>query len=139
MTTTKTNTLATITEYRALTTNTNEVLAVIHENLGNEKMTDRDLDRIILDGLSWSVPTLEGDESVKALDGIIVHWTTPELTGGPALTRTVGVLRRTASAPTVSMARETPEATALLARSTSGVALKKVVGKPARRRDCCSC
>ena len=74
---TKTNTLATITEYRALTANTNEVLAVIQENLGNEKMTDRDLDRIILDGLSWSVPTLEGEESAKALDGIIVHWTTP--------------------------------------------------------------
>ena len=77
MATTKTNTLATITEYRALTANTNEVLAVIQENLGNEKMTDRDLDRIILDGLSWSVPTLEGDESAKSLDGIIVHWTTP--------------------------------------------------------------
>ena len=77
MTTTKTNTLATITEYRALTTNTNEVLAVIQENLGNEKMTDQDLDRIILDGLSWRVPTLEGEESVNSLDGIIVHWTTP--------------------------------------------------------------
>ena len=62
-----TNTLAPIIEYRALATDTNEVLAVVRENLGNDKVTDRDLDRIIL----------EGPEPVKSLEGIIVHWTTP--------------------------------------------------------------
>ena len=74
---TKTNTLALTTEYRALATEINEVLAVVRENLGNDRVTDRDLDRIILDGLSWRVPTLEGPEPVKSLEGIIVHWTTP--------------------------------------------------------------
>ena len=72
-----TNTLAPIIEYRALATDTNEVLAVVRENLGNDKVTDRDLDRIILEGISWRVPTLEGPEPVKSLEGIIVHWTTP--------------------------------------------------------------
>ena len=80
MATTKTNTLATITEYRALATDTKEVLAVVRENLGNDRITERDLDRVTMPlggGLSWTVPTLEGEESIKSLEGIIVHWTTP--------------------------------------------------------------
>jgi hypothetical protein len=43
-------------------------------------LTQFDLDRISIPaggGLSWNVPSLDGEESVKALEGIIVHWKEP--------------------------------------------------------------
>ena len=56
------------------------VLETVHENIGNDRITDRDLDRITVPlggGLNWTVPTLEGEDTAKTLDGIIVHWTAP--------------------------------------------------------------
>ena len=56
------------------------VLETVKENIGNDRITDRDLDRITVPlggGLNWTVPTLEREDSAKTLDGIIVHWTAP--------------------------------------------------------------
>ena len=56
------------------------VLETVKENIGNDRITDRDLDRITVPlggGLNWTVPTLEGEDTAKTLDGIIVHWTAP--------------------------------------------------------------
>lgn len=74
------NALAKIEDYRALAADAKDILAAVRENIGNERVTDRDLDRITLPlggSQNWAVPTLDGEESVKSLDGIIVHWTSP--------------------------------------------------------------
>ena len=66
--------------YMALQSNPINILEAVKENIGNDKITDRDLDRITVPlggGLTWTVPTLSGEDSVKTLDGIIVHWTSP--------------------------------------------------------------
>ena len=72
--------LAKIETFRALAINTKEILATIRENVGNEQITDRDLDRVTMPlggGLNWAIPTLDGEDSLKSLDGIIVHWSAP--------------------------------------------------------------
>ena len=77
MTTTK---LAISETFKALEVDTGELLEIIRENMGNDRITERDLDRVTMPlggGLSWTVPTLEGEETVKSLEGIIVHWTAP--------------------------------------------------------------
>ena len=64
--------------YIALQSDATSVLQTIRENIGNDRITDRDLDRITVPlggGLNWTVPTLEGEDSAKTLDGIVVHWT----------------------------------------------------------------
>jgi hypothetical protein len=69
-----------IETYMALQSDATNVLQTIRENIGNDRITDRDLDRIVVPlggGLNWTVPTLEGEDSEKSLDGIIVHWTAP--------------------------------------------------------------
>ena len=66
--------------FLALQSNATTTLDAIRENIGNDRITDRDLDRITVPlggGLNWTVPTLEGEDSAKTLDGIIVHWTAP--------------------------------------------------------------
>ena len=66
--------------FLALQSNATTTLDAIRENIGNDRITDRDLDRITVPlggGLNWTVPTLEGEDSAKTLDGIIVHWTSP--------------------------------------------------------------
>jgi len=66
--------------FLALQSDATNTLAIIRENLGNDRITDRDLDRITVPlggGVTWTVPTLEGEETVRTLDGIIVHWTKP--------------------------------------------------------------
>lgn len=52
---------------------------IIESNVG-DSLSQFDLDRITMPAggaLSWTVPTLDGEESVKALEGIIVHWKEP--------------------------------------------------------------
>ena len=52
---------------------------IIEANVG-DSLSQFDLDRITMPAggaLSWTVPTLDGEESVKALEGIIVHWKEP--------------------------------------------------------------
>ena len=66
--------------FLALQSNATTTLEAIRENIGNDRITDRDLDRITIPlggGINWTVPTLEGEDSAKTLDGIIVHWTAP--------------------------------------------------------------
>ena len=72
--------LKNVETYMALQSDATSVLETIKENIGNDRITDRDLDRITVPlggGLNWTVPTLEGEDSEKTLDGIIVHWTAP--------------------------------------------------------------
>tara|TARA_Y100000310_G_C20586466_1_gene765674 strand:- start:120 stop:827 length:708 start_codon:yes stop_codon:yes gene_type:complete len=67
--------------YMALRGQATDVLDAVKANIGNDRITDRDLDRVTMPlggGLSWTVPTLEGEDSSKSLDGIIVHWTSPK-------------------------------------------------------------
>ena len=67
--------------YMALRGQATNVLDAVKENIGNDRITDRDLDRVTMPlggGLAWTVPTLEGEDSAKSLDGIIVHWTSPK-------------------------------------------------------------
>jgi len=69
-----------IESYLALESNATTTLDAIRANIGNDRVTDRDLDRITVPlggGINWTVPTLEGEDSAKSLDGIIVHWTSP--------------------------------------------------------------
>jgi len=54
-----------------------QVLDIIHLNLGGKKVTAFDLDRIsIPDGKSdfWTVPTLEGTAAVEEISGVVVHF-----------------------------------------------------------------
>lgn len=76
----KAQALATIEEYRALAINPQEVLDLLKQNMGNDRLSDRDLDRVTVPlggGLSWSVPTLDGEDSPKTIDGIVVHVSNP--------------------------------------------------------------
>ena len=73
--------LKNVETYMALQSDATGVLGTVRENIGNDRITDRDLDRITVPlggGLNWTVPTLEGEDSAKTLDGIIVHWTAPK-------------------------------------------------------------
>ena len=66
--------------FLALQSNATDYLQTIKENMGNDKITERDLDRITvpLGGvLNWTVPTLEGEDSTKEIEGIIVYQTPP--------------------------------------------------------------
>ena len=50
-------------------------LAALQANLGDEQLGVADLDRIGVPaggGLQWEIPTLDGAESVKAIEGVIV-------------------------------------------------------------------
>ena len=65
-----------IETFMALQSSPVGVLEAVKENIGNDRITDRDLDRITVPlggGLNWTVPTLSGEDSAKSLDGIIVH------------------------------------------------------------------
>jgi len=73
-------TIKKVETFLALQSDATDVLGAIKENIGNDRITDRDLDRITVPlggGLNWTIPTLEGEDSAKTLDGIIVHWTAP--------------------------------------------------------------
>jgi hypothetical protein len=53
-----------------------DIQAVIADNLGGEQITAMDLDRIVVPsggGTHWTIPTLEGDVEQKSIDGIIVY------------------------------------------------------------------
>ncbi len=69
--------------YQALSATPEEMdhfITAIRTNLGGEKITDRDLDRITLPAggsRQWEVPTIEGSEYTDTLEGIIIHQTLP--------------------------------------------------------------
>ncbi len=73
--------VAKIEEYAIMVPDTN-IGDIIRENLGGEQISAFDLDRIIVPAggvTTWTVPTLEGEEEMKALSGIIVHTKNPRV------------------------------------------------------------
>src|SRR5690606_20046028 len=57
-----------------------ELAEIISANLGGEGITQFDLDRVRIPAggsTMWSVPTLDGEEETRVLEGIIIHFTTP--------------------------------------------------------------
>lgn len=70
-----------------------ELAEVLADNFGPDGMSAGDLERVRIPaggGAAWEVPTLEGIEPIKAIEGIILSWTSPrsfwsesiEMTGG---------------------------------------------------------
>jgi hypothetical protein len=63
--------------YAALQIPEEDLNAIVEENLAGQKISEFDLDRIGMPaggGTTWEVPTLEGSEAVKQLQGVIVYW-----------------------------------------------------------------
>ena len=70
-----------------------EVAATIKANLAGEEVSAADLTRIKVPSggaTSWSIPTPEGEESAKTLEGVLIHvtrrrayWADPNPTGNP--------------------------------------------------------
>lgn len=59
-----------------------DVQAIIRDNFGDEGISPADLDRVKMPsggGTAWEVPTLDGDESMKTLEGVIVAWAPPRV------------------------------------------------------------
>src|SRR5690606_3431853 len=57
-----------------------ELAEIIAANLGGEGITQFDLDRVRIPAggsTTWSIPTLDGEEETRVLEGIIIHFTTP--------------------------------------------------------------
>ena len=76
----KTKEIATVESY-ALTevAEGGDLQEIIADNLGGEQITPFDLDRVTVPAggaLSWEVPTLDGEESVKEIEGIVIYWRT---------------------------------------------------------------
>lgn len=54
-----------------------EVKDIVQDNIGGQDISEFDLDRITIPpggATNWIVPTLEGEESQEAIEGVIVHW-----------------------------------------------------------------
>jgi len=72
-----TKSLATMEKYAVMQNGVERVNDIIKENLGIDKMTLSDLEKIKVPaggGLSFEVPTLEGEDSVKNFEGVIIAW-----------------------------------------------------------------
>lgn len=64
-------------DYGVLGMGAGEVTDIVKANIGDAGLNEWELDRIKIPAggaLSWSVPSLEGEEMVKELTGIIVAW-----------------------------------------------------------------
>lgn len=64
-------------EFRALTIPAQSMGVALRENIGNGGVTPFDLDRVKIPsggGVQWEVPTLAGIESVREIEGIIIHF-----------------------------------------------------------------
>lgn len=69
--------LVQVTEYAAMQVESAQLLETLEANLGGQKLSEFDLDRVVIPtggGKAWTVPTLEGEEVTPELQGIIVHW-----------------------------------------------------------------
>jgi len=67
--------LVPVEEYRALAVAPEQLKEIIAENVGALGASEFDLDRVSIPtggGTAWSVPTIEGEELVKEIAGIIV-------------------------------------------------------------------
>ncbi|NLW75520.1 MAG: hypothetical protein GXY18_03720 [Methanomicrobiales archaeon] len=69
--------LMTINNYAVAQIEQQVLLDIIRENLGNTQITKSDLDRVKVPsggGRVWEVPSLEGTEDVKALEGVVIFF-----------------------------------------------------------------
>lgn len=69
--------LVEVKDYAALQQSPAQLNEIIKANLGNQKLSEFDLDRIGMPTggrTKWTVPGLEGEEEVAELTGVIVHW-----------------------------------------------------------------
>lgn len=54
-----------------------ELAEIIQGNLGGDTLSEWDLDKVKVPsggGTTWQVPSLDGEEAIQSLDGIIIHW-----------------------------------------------------------------
>ena len=66
-----------VAEYAIMKHDQKMIQEVMKENIGTGGLTAGSLDRIKIPaggGLTWEVPTLEGETSQPFIDGIIIHW-----------------------------------------------------------------
>jgi hypothetical protein len=73
------NEVATIpaSEYAVMQYKAEDVLDIIKESLGNDRLRATDLDRITVPtggGRLWTVPTLEGEQNVSTISGVVLVW-----------------------------------------------------------------
>lgn len=62
-------------DYAVMQADTREIAEALHENLGGRPIGPRDLEQITVPaggGISWTVQTLDGPDSIKAIEGVIV-------------------------------------------------------------------
>lgn len=82
-----------VSEFRVFQVEAQEVRDLIQLNLGGKRITEFDLQRIRIPAggtKHWTIPTLEGEEAVKSIEGIMVFfkdvrawWPDTEPTGKP--------------------------------------------------------
>ena len=79
------NPLAPVNEFNYIVLNVapeerEQFAEVMRENLAGERITDRDLERVVLPAggaRQWEVPAIDGSEYQEAIEGIIIHRTFP--------------------------------------------------------------
>ena len=70
-------TALTIPNYAVMKHSVEDLQGIITSNLGGSDLSPSDLDRIKVPaggGTTWSIPTLDGEQDTKNLDGVIVAW-----------------------------------------------------------------
>ena len=63
--------------YAALGMRTADLMETIKANIGGQKLSEFDLDRVTIPsggGIAWTVPTLEGEKALQEIEGVIVYW-----------------------------------------------------------------
>jgi len=69
-------------QYPVLAGPGSDLAEIISENIGEGGISPLDLDRVRIPaggGTSWEVPSLEGTEAVKELEGIVIAWSGPRV------------------------------------------------------------
>jgi len=69
--------LTKIDNFAALQMNAAELREVLKENLGGQQLSAFELDRVKIPsggGTMWEVPTLEGTEDAKAVEGVVIYF-----------------------------------------------------------------
>lgn len=71
------NEIVKLENYAALQMNALELKEILQENLGGEHISAFELDRVKVPsggGTTWEVPTLEGVEDAKAIEGVVIYF-----------------------------------------------------------------
>ncbi|MGI9297785.1 MAG: hypothetical protein ACR2QC_07795 [Gammaproteobacteria bacterium] len=69
-----------VADYAVMKRDPKEVAALLKENLGGTQIDRFALDRIKIPaggGTIWSVPSLEGDQGAKSIEGVVIDWFEP--------------------------------------------------------------